>query len=724
MSHFSRTGPKKPRVIFYSHDGLGLGHLRRTLAIARALTCRVPKAALLLLTGLPAVSDFDLPPTLDFVRMPGFDKRQLFAAHPDKEPGAPESVLSVRKAIIAATIESFAPHLVVVDSTPAGLAGELAPVLRRRHAGKPRPRFVLGLRDIVYGPDQTRHEWERDDSFELLEHVYDRVLIYGSPEIFDPVREYRFSPGVAAKTVYTGYFRRPEQLRPAAEVRREVGATEAPLVVVSVGGGLDGAGLIEAFLHAMRRGLLPGVAASVVSGPHLPEPESSRLADLAARLPGVTFATFRNDLESHVAAADAVVTMGGYNSVWEAIGAGKRPIVVPRQSRLGEQMLRAERLAAHGLASVILPDDLTPTVLADAIAAELTRTVSPALTLDFDGLDRAGAALAEMLEDGSQASVPSSRPRDEATRAKEANKRPSPAGLEAAEIIVCVHDALEDVHRCLESIVERTDPRHRLLIVDDASGPECRAMLDQFVAEYPAAMLLRNDRRWGYTRSANRGLRQSRADLVVLLNSDTIVTTGWLERLLECASSDRKIGIVGPLSNAAHFQSVPKRFANGTWAVNQLPVGWTPDDMATAISSLAPRTFPRVGVLNGFCFAITRAVIDAIGVFDEEAFPDGYGEEQDYCFRALQAGFELAVADHAYVYHAKGRSYRPDQQDALKQASREAQLSKHKHKLMRAAIDKTHNEPTLKAMRKAVGAILRDIDPMAHVGESSRGGPR
>src|SRR5687767_3249420 len=119
-----------------------------------------------------------------------------------------------------------------------------------------------------------------------------------------------------------------------------------------------------------------------------------------------------------------------------------------------------------------------------------------------------------------------------------------------AEVVICVHDALEHVRRCLASVIAYTDRRHRLIIVDDASGPPCRRQLDEFVAVHPATDLLRNDSRLGYTKSANRGLRQSRAPLVVLLNSDTIVTPHWLERLLECAESNAKIGIVGPLSNA------------------------------------------------------------------------------------------------------------------------------------------------------------------------------
>jgi GT2 family glycosyltransferase len=282
-----------------------------------------------------------------------------------------------------------------------------------------------------------------------------------------------------------------------------------------------------------------------------------------------------------------------------------------------------------------------------------------------------------------------------------------------ADVVVCVHNATEVVRRCLASIVTHTDLRHGLILVDDASGPECRGELEQFAASYPVASLLRNEERCGYTQSANRGLRESRSAFVVLLNSDTIVTPGWLERLLECAESDPRIGIIGPLSNAATFQSVPKRYdEDDRWALNPLPPPWGPGDMAALIAAIAPRAFPRVGLINGFCFGIKRALIDSIGYFDEEAFPDGYGEEEDYCLRSAKAGFALAIADHAYVYHAWNTSYGHERREVLKQAAQATMLRRHKVKRIRAAVAKTYYDPTLAAMRKEVAGCLRQTTPL------------
>jgi GT2 family glycosyltransferase len=276
-----------------------------------------------------------------------------------------------------------------------------------------------------------------------------------------------------------------------------------------------------------------------------------------------------------------------------------------------------------------------------------------------------------------------------------------------ADVVICVHNAPDDVRRCLASVVAHTDQRHTITLVDDASAADTRDPLRAFAAAHPRAVLLRNDERLGYTRSANRGLRASRSGFVVLLNSDTIVTPDWLERLLECAASDPAIGIVGPLSNAATFQSVPECLdADGEWVNNPLPPGWEPADMAALVDAIAPRAFPRVGFVSGFCFGIKREVIDAIGYFDELSFPDGYGEEQDYCLRAARAGFHLAIADHAHVYHAGSRSYSLNSRRALKQSGLEALRRLYGNSTIRSAIARSFDNPTLRAMQKDIARAL------------------
>ncbi|MGB3557165.1 MAG: tetratricopeptide repeat protein [Geitlerinemataceae cyanobacterium] len=226
------------------------------------------------------------------------------------------------------------------------------------------------------------------------------------------------------------------------------------------------------------------------------------------------------------------------------------------------------------------------------------------------------------------------------------------------DIIVCVHNALEDVKKCLDSIVRNTTIDYQIVIIDDGSESDTSDFLIQWVNRSKNMTLIRNSIAKGYTKAANQGLQASRSDYVLLLNSDTIVTPKWIEKLIECAKSDLKIGVVGPLSNCASWQSVPDLFdANGDWAINQIPKKYSLDGYSQLIEQSSQRSFPSVSFINGFCYMITRAALDSVGLLDEESFPHGYGEENDFSLRIMKAGFKLAIADHTYIYHAKSKSF-------------------------------------------------------------------
>lgn len=245
------------------------------------------------------------------------------------------------------------------------------------------------------------------------------------------------------------------------------------------------------------------------------------------------------------------------------------------------------------------------------------------------------------------------------------------------DIIVCIHNALPDVKRCLASLEAHTRPLHRLILVDDGSSEETR----DFVAESAlrlGATRIRNETARGYTLAANQGLRASRAPYAVLLNSDTLVTDGWLERLIAAVESDPKAGIAGPLSNCASWQSIPEFVnAEGDWSENPLPEGLDANGMAALIARDAAPIRPELPFLNGFCLLIRRELIDAIGIFDEETFGRGYGEENDYCLRTRKAGWKLLLADDAYVFHAQSKSYSPEKRRELSRLAHEALLKKH-----------------------------------------------
>ena len=277
------------------------------------------------------------------------------------------------------------------------------------------------------------------------------------------------------------------------------------------------------------------------------------------------------------------------------------------------------------------------------------------------------------------------------------------------DVVVCVHNAQAHVEQCLASVLTRTTVNFRLIVVNDGSDEQTTAWLRELAERHAAMALLETHGPLGYTGAANRGLRHSTADYMVLLNSDTIVPRLWIEGLLDCMASGENVGVVGPLSNAASWQSVPERSDADGWKVNELPPGYNVDDFAELVHALSSRRFPRVAFLNGFCLMLRRSVIDNVGLLDEDAFPQGYGEEDDYCLRARDAGFELAVADHCYVYHAKSKSFGGRREELARQG-RDALLAKHGSAALEAGETQVKNCADLARTRATIEAFLGTKD--------------
>jgi GT2 family glycosyltransferase len=293
-----------------------------------------------------------------------------------------------------------------------------------------------------------------------------------------------------------------------------------------------------------------------------------------------------------------------------------------------------------------------------------------------------------------------------------AGERQQP-GAPSVDVVICVRDAREDVHRCLWSLLASTGRRLRLILIDDGSAAPTRELLARFAATHPAVTLIRRSAPpHGYALAANAGLRASASDYAVLLNSDTIVTHGWLERLVRHGERHRRVGILGPLSNAAGHQSVPAVREHGAWALNP-PAGWLPIEGAALAVERAPRVDVRLPFINGFCYTIKRAVLDAVGLLDEHSFPGGYCEENDYSQRARNAGFDLAVVDDAYVYHANSRSY-GERRSELAPRNYQTFLDKHGPEKIRALVAGMEADRTLAPLRAAFAQAT--ASPLAFAG--------
>jgi predicted glycosyltransferase len=390
------------RVLIYSHDSFGLGHLRRCRAIAHALVEQHKKLNVLILSGSPIIGRFSFRSRVDFVRVPGIIKLRNGEYTSLNLDVNLDHTLALRASIIEHTARVFEPHLFLVDKEPLGLLGEARSTLRRlrRRGGC---RLVLGLRDIMDDPRPLAEEWNRKGVMPALRQFYDQIWVYGLPQIYDPVTAYGFPPEVAAKTVFTGYL--PREARPDIHLPHEVlrAVEKGPFVLVTPGGGGDGADLVGTTLSAYERHdeRLPWPAL-VVYGPFLPARDRAAFERRAARLSRVTTLTFHEHLENLIERAAGVVSLGGYNTFCEIVSLNKRSLIVPRVRPRAEQLLRAEAARRLGLVQTLHPDRLTPETLAEALI-QLPAQAPPAnhrIPGLLDGLRHINATVARWRRNG------------------------------------------------------------------------------------------------------------------------------------------------------------------------------------------------------------------------------------------------------------------------------------------------------------------------------------
>lgn len=268
----------------------------------------------------------------------------------------------------------------------------------------------------------------------------------------------------------------------------------------------------------------------------------------------------------------------------------------------------------------------------------------------------------------------------------------------ACDVVICVHDALEEVRQCIESVVGSTNlTEHHVVLVDDGSGTETAEFLRATAAERQWT-LVRHDEARGYGVAADAGTRAGSGDFVVLLNSDTVVFPGWLERLVAVATEDARVAVVGPLSNAASWQSVPDVTGlDGTWATNTLRDDHSRQDVAQTLAHGSPRLYPAVELVNGFCYLVRRSALDEVGGIDVERFARGYGEEDDLSLRLGAAGYTLRIADDCYVYHHKSRSFTAEGRQRTVAGSKKALLGKHGGAVATAVASIQRNEELVRA---------------------------
>jgi predicted glycosyltransferase len=391
MSSRSHSVPQTPlRVLLYSHDSYGLGHLRRSTTLATALVRQIPDAAVLIATGSPVATYFAPPAGVDLIKLPSITKDPCGAYVPRSLPGGLDFTLTMRRRLLAEAFSSFAPHLLVVDHQVIGLHGELLPVLEQaRLAGT---RSILGLRDVIDDPAVVAREWSRPEVRRALAESYDRICIYGSPTVFDSRREYPVPPELCARVSFTGYIVREA---PSPSVRPL--PAERPQVLVTVGGGEDGGSRLQAYLDCLRVGPVTWDSV-IVLGPLLDPAAGRHIKRQARQIDGVTVHAFHGDMPRLLAESNAVVSMAGYNSTAEILRSGVSAVLLPRTAPRREQLLRASRLAQLGLVQCLpAPDPRSLRAAVRSALANVGGTRSARGLVPLDGDRRLVAIAAELL---------------------------------------------------------------------------------------------------------------------------------------------------------------------------------------------------------------------------------------------------------------------------------------------------------------------------------------
>lgn len=344
---------RSKRVLLYSHDSFGLGHVSRCRTIANALVEADHSVSVLILSGSPVIGSYEFRSGIDFVRVPGVVK-QIDTGEYDSanlRVGV-EHTLEMRTRIIRDTADIYRPDLFIVDKEPLGLRGEVVPALRLlKERGTP---LVLGLRDVMDDPAALAQEWERKNVVPALRDLYDEIWIYGLPQINKPMTGVDLPASVRHKSVYTGYLRRDLPLH--ADIPHEVEEIDGPFILVTSGGGGDGEDLVDWVLAAYESDPNIPYGAVIVFGPFMSATAREAFKERAARFRNIRTLTFTNNLGVLMQRAAGVVAMGGYNTFCEILSFDKKAIIVPRTKPRLEQFIRARAARNIGLVEMLDAD--------------------------------------------------------------------------------------------------------------------------------------------------------------------------------------------------------------------------------------------------------------------------------------------------------------------------------------------------------------------------------
>lgn len=354
------------RVLLYSHDSWGLGHLKRSLAIAGAITSRFPNADVLIVTGSPCATQFELPDRCDVLKLPSVSKDLQGQYIPRTMLGSVSRIIEIRSRLILESYHAFDPRVVIVDHQLTGLMGEALSMLRE--ARSQNKTVIYGMRDVLDSPEVVAKAWDSDEHRWALANAYDRICVYGTPEVFDPRQQYKMLQPFRDKIDFTGYIAAPLNVtkrQPVPFIRKKV--------LVTMGGGEDGQERVDTYMKVLKDKALSWDT-HIVTGPLMDSAQVRHYKHEIYRMglaDRVRIYRFCNYLPRLLQGSDAVVSMAGYNSCAEIMQSKIPAILMPREKPRKEQLIRAIRLEKMGLARCVLGAD--PQQLRDAIEQALAQ---------------------------------------------------------------------------------------------------------------------------------------------------------------------------------------------------------------------------------------------------------------------------------------------------------------------------------------------------------------
>ena len=393
-------GRRHPRIVLYSHDTLGFGHLRRNLLLADALRRCSSKPEILLLAGMREAGAFEIPAGVDCLTLPAYSKGSDGQYQPRDLGKDLGELTNLRASIIKAAIKNFEPELLVVDNVPRGAQSELDSTLQYLRASNCGTRVVLGLRDVIDSPSTVRKQWLRQRNFEAIREFYDAVWVYGDPAVYSLIDDCEFGEDIRSKTVYTGFL--DQSLRLNSQAARPscdtvLGDDPRPYVLCAVGGGKDGSALCEAFSGAT---LPAGHRAILVTGSQMAKDKRQVIQTMVDANADITMVDFVREPIALMQGAAGIVSMGGYNTVCEVLSLGRPALIVPRVAPRQEQWLRANMLEARSLIDSLHPAQLSAEALSQWMASLHGKPATVARSvIDMNGLGRVTELADRFLSD-------------------------------------------------------------------------------------------------------------------------------------------------------------------------------------------------------------------------------------------------------------------------------------------------------------------------------------